>query len=90
MLRLKGSHPRLPLTILIAGILVACFGLIAIYDASVADAFETFGDKFHYVKHPNPVAQTVRPHFLWIYTIFDGFGAHSRHRIKVFGCKTLD
>jgi cell division protein FtsW len=50
MLRLKGSHSRLPLTILIAGILVACFGLIAIYDASVADAFQTFGDKFHYVK----------------------------------------
>lgn len=50
MLRLKGSHGRLPTTILIAGILVACFGLLAIYDASVVDAYRTFGDKFHYVK----------------------------------------
>lgn len=50
MLRLKGTHNRLPLTILIVGILVACFGLIAIYDASVVDAFRTFGDKFQYVK----------------------------------------
>lgn len=50
MLSLKGSHSRLPLTILIAGILMACFGLVAIYDASVVDAFRTFGDKFHYVK----------------------------------------
>jgi len=50
MLRLKGNHNRLPTTILIAGILVACFGLIAIYDASVVDAFRTFNDKFHYVK----------------------------------------
>lgn len=41
---------RLPLTILLSGILVACFGLIAIYDASVIDAYRTFGDKFHYVK----------------------------------------
>jgi len=41
---------RLPTTILIAGILVACFGLLAIYDASVVDAFRTFGYKFHYVK----------------------------------------
>lgn len=50
MLRPKGTHNRLPLTILIAGILMACFGLIAIYDASVIDAYRTFGDKFHYVK----------------------------------------
>lgn len=50
MLSLKGSHSRLPFTILIAGILMACFGLVAIYDASVVDAFRTFGDKFHYVK----------------------------------------
>ena len=50
MLRLKGNHNRLPTTILIAGILAACFGLVAIYDASVVDAFRTFGDKFHYVK----------------------------------------
>lgn len=50
MLSLKGGHSRLPLTILIAGILMACFGLVAIYDASVVDAFRTFGDKFHYVK----------------------------------------
>ena len=50
MLRLKGTHSRLPTSILLAGILVACFGLVAIYDASVVDAFRTFGDKFHYVK----------------------------------------
>ena len=50
MLRPKGNHNRLPLTLLLAGILVACFGLVAIYDASVIDAFRTFGDKFHYVK----------------------------------------
>jgi cell division protein FtsW len=50
MLRLKGSHNRLPFSILIAGLLVACFGLVAIYDASVIDAFRTFGDKYHYVK----------------------------------------
>jgi cell division protein FtsW len=50
MLRSKGRHRRLPLAILVVGILVACFGLIAIYDASVVDAFRTFGDKFHYVK----------------------------------------
>ena len=41
---------RLSSTILITGILVACFGLVAIYDASVVDAYRTFGDKFHYVK----------------------------------------
>lgn len=50
MLRLKGNRNRLPTTILIAGILAACFGLIAIYDASIVDAFQTFGDKFHYVR----------------------------------------
>lgn len=50
MLRLNGSHNRLPSTILIVGILVACFGLLAIYDASVVDAFRTFGDKLRYVK----------------------------------------
>ncbi len=50
MLRPKGTHSRLPLSILFAGIFVACFGLLAIYDASVVDAFQTFGDKFHYVK----------------------------------------
>lgn len=44
------SAPKLPLTILLAGILVAAFGLVAIYDASVVDAYRTFGDKFHYVK----------------------------------------
>lgn len=49
MLRLKGSKNRLPLTILLAGVLVSCLGLIAIYDASIIDAFRTFGDKYHYV-----------------------------------------
>lgn len=41
---------RLSLSILISGILIAVFGLVAIYNASVVDAFKTFGDKFHYVK----------------------------------------
>ncbi len=41
---------KLSYSILISGILVAVFGLVAIYDASVVDAFKTFGDKFHYVK----------------------------------------
>ena len=41
---------RLPLSILLSGILVACFGLLAIFDASVIDAYRTFDDKFHYVK----------------------------------------
>jgi cell division protein FtsW len=50
MLRPQGNHNRLPFTILLAGFLIACFGLLAIYDASVIDAFRTFGDKFHYVK----------------------------------------
>lgn len=46
----KGLKINLSLLILISGIVVACFGLVAIYDASVVDAFQTFGDKFHYVK----------------------------------------
>ncbi|HOX96049.1 MAG TPA: putative peptidoglycan glycosyltransferase FtsW [Candidatus Woesebacteria bacterium] len=50
MHRPQGHHNRLPFTILLIGVLVACFGLIAIYDASVIDAFRTFGDKYHYVK----------------------------------------
>jgi len=50
MLRHQSSLGRLPLTILLAGILLAGFGLLAIYDASVIDAFRTFGDKYHYVK----------------------------------------
>lgn len=50
MLRPKKQTTRLPLIIFLAGVLVACVGLIAIYDASVIDAFRTFGDKFHYVK----------------------------------------
>lgn len=41
---------RLPLTIFFIGFVVASFGLLAIYDASVIDAFRTFNDKFHYVK----------------------------------------
>lgn len=41
---------RLPFTIFACGAFLACLGLIAIYDASVIDAFRTFNDKFHYVK----------------------------------------
>ena len=50
MFRQKKHSARLPLTIFLSGTIVACIGLIAIYDASVIDAFRTFGDKFHYVK----------------------------------------
>ncbi len=46
----KDQKNKLPLLILLFGIAVACLGLVAIYDASVVDAFKTFGDKFHYVK----------------------------------------
>ncbi|NCP47037.1 hypothetical protein AUJ42_00855 [Candidatus Collierbacteria bacterium CG1_02_44_10] len=46
----KDSKNKLPLAILFTGIIVAGFGLLAIYDASVIDAYRTFGDKFHYVK----------------------------------------
>lgn len=49
-LTMKPKSNTTSLSILISGILVAVFGLIAIYDASVVDAFKTFGDKFHYVK----------------------------------------
>jgi len=50
MFRPKASKSRLPFTILLAGVLIACFGLLAIYDASVIDAFRTFGNKYHYVR----------------------------------------
>jgi len=46
----KDQKNKLPYLILLFGIAVACLGLVAIYDASVVDAFKTFGDKFHYVK----------------------------------------
>ncbi|HCQ30824.1 TPA: putative lipid II flippase FtsW [Candidatus Collierbacteria bacterium] len=49
-MRQRDSKSRLPTAILFSGIMLACFGLIAIYDASVIDAYRTFGDKFHYVK----------------------------------------
>ncbi len=49
-MRKKGFHSRVPMLILLIGFLVACFGLVAIFDASVIDAHRTFGDKFHYVK----------------------------------------
>lgn len=46
----KDRKGKLSYTILFFGILVACLGLVAIYDASIVDAYKTFGDKFHYVK----------------------------------------
>lgn len=39
-----------PSMIFLFGFIVACFGLLAIYDASIVDAFRTFSDRFHYVK----------------------------------------
>lgn len=50
MLVQKKHSKRLPIMVFLFGTLVACIGLIAIYDASVIDAFRTFNDKFHYVK----------------------------------------
>lgn len=47
---MKIKPNKLSLSIFVSGILVAIFGLIAIYDASVVDAYKTFNDKFHYVK----------------------------------------
>lgn len=46
----KGLKINFSLIILLSGILVASFGLVAIYDASAVDAFKTFGDKYHYIK----------------------------------------
>jgi len=50
MLLQKKHSNRLPVMVFLIGVLMACIGLIAIYDASVIDAFRTFNDKFHYVK----------------------------------------
>ena len=44
------KKPRLALTILIGGIALAFFGLLAIYDASVVEGYKDFSDKFHFVK----------------------------------------
>jgi len=44
------SNNLRPSIIFFSGLLVACFGLLAIYDASIVDAFRTFSDRFHYVK----------------------------------------
>lgn len=41
---------RLALSIIIGGILLALFGLLAIYDASVVEGYKDFADKFHFVK----------------------------------------
>lgn len=46
----KGIKINFSLIILLSGVLVASFGLVAIYDASAVDAFKTFGDKYHYIK----------------------------------------
>lgn len=47
---MKPKQSSLSLSILLTGIFISVFGLVAIYDASIVDAFKTFGDKFHYVK----------------------------------------
>ncbi len=41
---------RLALTIIFGGVLLALFGLLAIYDASVVEGYKDFSDKFHFVK----------------------------------------
>jgi len=51
MIKAKKTGSRIPLTILLFGIGMALIGLLAIYDASVVDAFKSFNDKFHYIKH---------------------------------------
>ena len=41
---------KLALSIIIGGSLLALFGLLAIYDASVVEAYKDFSDKFHFAK----------------------------------------
>ena len=49
-MHLSHKNSLRPSVIFLTGFLVACFGLLAIYDASIVDAFRTFTDRFHYVK----------------------------------------
>lgn len=46
----KSQSTIRPGIIFLAGLVVAFFGLIAIYDASVIDAYRTFSDRYHYLK----------------------------------------
>lgn len=50
MIRPSASVNKLPLTILVLGIIAALIGLLAIFDASVVEAYKDFGDKFHFIK----------------------------------------
>lgn len=50
MIRPNKNSSRLPLTILIFGVVIALVGLLAIYDASIVEAYRDFNDKFHFIK----------------------------------------
>ncbi len=50
MIRTKQSVNKLPITILLLGIFVALIGLLAIYDASVVEAYKDFGDRYHFIR----------------------------------------
>lgn len=47
---MKVIQKRLASYILLSGVLISLFGLLAIYDASIVDAYKTFNDKYHYLK----------------------------------------
>ncbi len=44
------DHSKLSLWVFLFGVGLALLGLLAIYDASVVEAFKDFDDKFHFVK----------------------------------------
>ncbi|KKP29238.1 MAG: Stage V sporulation protein E, partial [Candidatus Nomurabacteria bacterium GW2011_GWF1_31_48] len=46
----NNKRSGLALTILAGGVILAIFGLLAIYDASVVEGYKDFSDKFHFVK----------------------------------------
>ena len=44
------STSSLALSVLVFGLTLSVIGLLAIYDASVVEAFKDFEDKYHFVK----------------------------------------
>ena len=50
MFRPKQTINKLPLTILLLGIFIALIGLLAIFDASVVEAYKDFNDKYHFIR----------------------------------------
>lgn len=49
-MKIQSRRSGLALTILAGGLILGLFGLLAIFDASVVEAYKQFGDKFHFVK----------------------------------------